>query len=227
MRRKDSGLILKRQNIAFKADAVNTDGTFSGYGSVFGNVDFGGDVVEKGAFKESLKRIKASGDPLPMLWQHQSDKPIGGYDVLEEDDHGLKVGGWLLVDDIPLAKQAHVLMKRRIVKGLSIGYYVEDSSFNDKTGVLTLKRLDLREISPVTFPMNELAGVEDVKQLVKGGKLPTIREFEDFLRDAGFSKTQAAVIASRGLKFADRGEPEAATAGLEAALQSFELPSIF
>lgn len=214
---------LKHRQVGFKADKVADDGTFSGYGSVFGNTDFGGDIVAPGAFADTIKRIKASGDPLPALWQHRSDSPIGAYDVLAEDDHGLKLDGFLLIDDLPLAKQAHALMKRRIVKGLSIGYYVEKSNFNEKTGVLTLQKLDLREISIVTFPMNDLAQIEEVKQMVKGGKLPTLREFEEFLRDAGFSKTQAAEIATRGLKQADRGDPEAATAGLLSALQSVKL----
>ena len=228
MHRKDSSQVLKHKQFAFKADKVSDDGTFAGYGSVFGNVDAYGEVVAPGAFAESIKRIKSSGDPLPMLWQHHSWEPIGGYDAdaLAEDAHGLKVAGWLMIEDIPLAKQAHALMKRRVVKGLSIGYYVEDESFNDKTGVLTLKKLDLREISPVTFPANDLANVDAVKQLVKAGKLPTLREFEEYLRDAGFSKAQACAIALRGLKYAERGDPDTATAGIAAALDRFTLPQL-
>lgn len=38
MNRKNTGDIIHKQ-IAFKADQVKDDGTFSGYGSVFGNVD--------------------------------------------------------------------------------------------------------------------------------------------------------------------------------------------
>lgn len=226
MRRKDSSAVLKHKQFGFKADKVEDNGTFSGYGSVFGNVDSYGEIVEAGAFADSIKRIKSSGDPLPVLWQHRSDSPIGGFDLLDEDDHGLKTEGWLMVDDLPLAKQAHALLKRRVIKGLSIGYYVEASSYNEKTGILTLQKLDLREISVVTFPANDLAGVDAVKQIVKGGKLPTLREFEGFLRDAGFSKAQAAEIATRGLKQADRGDPDAATAGLVSALQSFQLPQL-
>lgn len=198
-----------RKQVAYKAEAVNADGTFKGYGSIFGNVDAYNEVVAPGAFANSIKRIKASGDPLPALWQHKSDQVIGGYDVLAEDDRGLKVEGFLMINEIAQAREAHALMQRRVVKGLSIGYYIIDASYNEKDDIFTLKELDLREVSPVTFPANDQANIEEVKQLVKtGGRLPTEREFEEFLRDAGFSKAQALAICARGLKaVGQRGEP--------------------
>lgn len=199
MKRKDDGRHLKHREVAFKAKEVNDDGTFKGYASVFGNVDSYGEIVEAGAFAESIKRIKDSGDPLPVLWQHRSGEPIGGSDDLVEDDHGLKTSGFLMIDVIARAAEAHALLKRKVVKGLSIGYYVEDSSYNDKTGVRTLKKLDLAEYSIVTFPANTLAQVDAVKSICKAGELPTMRQFEEFLRESGFSKSQATAIASRGL----------------------------
>lgn len=224
MKHKDSGLVMKHRQVAFKADAVNDDGTFKGYASVFGNVDSYGEVVDAGAFTESLARIKASGDPLPVLWQHNSREPIGGSDVLSEDSKGLLTEGFLLTDLIPLAKQAHGLMKRRVVKGLSIGYYVEKSSYNEKTGIRNLIQLDLQEYSIVTFPANTLATVESVKAAVKEGKLPTLREFEDFLCEAGFSKTQAKAVAGNGLrKLLDRCEADGKTSDALEALKSFKL----
>lgn len=187
---------VKHRNVAFKATAVSDTGVFSGYASVFGNEDTYGEIVAPGAFAESIAELQASGDPLPVLWQHNSSQPIGGSDMLVEDAHGLKTDGFLLIDDIPQAKAAHTLMKRRIVKGLSIGYYVRDSSYDEKTGIRTLKKLDLVEYSIVTFPANELATVDNVKA---AAKLKTIRDFENFLRDVGgFGKDQAKAIASTG-----------------------------
>jgi HK97 family phage prohead protease len=223
-----SGRSLKHKQFAFKADAVNEDGTFTGYGSVFGNVDSYREVVAPGAFADSLKAIKASGDPLPALWQHRSGEPIGGYDVLEEDSHGLKVGGWLLKDEIARAKEAYVLMKRRVVKGLSIGYYVEADSWNEKDRIRTLTKLDLVEISIVTFPANAEAQIEAVKSLehiLKAGRVPTLPEFEDFLCEAGFSKTQAKAIAGNGLrKLLDRCEADGNSSDALQVLKSFSLP---
>lgn len=227
MDRKDTGGLLHKQ-FAFKAEKVEDDGTFKGYGSVFGNIDSYNEIVAPGAFAKSLALIKDGGDPLPVLWQHDPDKPIGGYTTLSEDDHGLKVAGFLMKDDVALAREAYALMKARVVKGLSIGYYVRDDSYDEKTGVRTLKELDLREISVVTFPANEAAQVSNVKSaltyMLKAGQLPSIRIFEEYLRDVGFSKSQAAAIANGGLTALSRGEPGGKSSDeIIAALRGFKL----
>lgn len=214
---------IKHRTYPFQTKSVEDSGAFKGYASVFGNVDSYREIVAPGAFAESIERIKASGDPLPVLWQHRSSEPIGGSDVLAEDEHGLFTEGWLLKDEIPLAKQAHALMKRRVVKGLSIGYYVEDESWNEKERILTLKKVDLVEYSVVTFAANNLAFVTDVKA---AQSLRTVREFEDFLRDVGgFSNSQAKRIASKGwgaIDVARDESDEALTKTLE-LLESFKL----
>jgi HK97 family phage prohead protease len=191
---------LQHKQFAFKAEAVNDDGTFTGYGSVFNNVDSYREIVAPGAFAESLKAINDSGDPLPALWQHNPGNPIGGYSSLAEDDRGLKVEGFLMVNELPLAKQAHALMQRRIVKGLSIGYYVLADSYDEKERVRTLTKLDLQEISIVTFPANAEAQIDAVKAKLAEGKLPTLREFEKSLREQGYSRAQAEAIAACGFK---------------------------
>jgi HK97 family phage prohead protease len=191
---------LQHKQFAFKADKVSDDGTFSGYGSVFGNVDSYREIVAPGAFADSLKAINDSGDPLPALWQHDPSQPIGGYSSLEEDDHGLKVEGFLMIGEVPMAKQAHALMQRRIVKGLSIGYYVLADSYDEKERVRTLTKLDLVEVSIVTFPANSEAQIDAVKAKLARGDLPTLREFEKSLREQGYSKTLAEKIAAGGYK---------------------------
>lgn len=225
MKRKSDGRELKHRQVAFKAKEVNDDGSFKGYASVFGNLDSYREIVAPGAFTDSIKRIKDSGDPLPVLWQHRSGEPIGGSDVLEEDNYGLKTDGWLLKDVIPRAAEAHALMKRRVVRGLSIGYYVEADSYNEKEGIRTLLKLDLVEYSIVTFPANSLAMVDEVKarsELFSGGRLPTLKQFEEFLREAGASKTQAAAIASKGLgQMLFRSESGGDPCDVLTALQSF------
>lgn len=196
---------LQHKQVAFKADAVNDDGTFSGYGSVFGNIDAYGEIVAAGAFDVSLKAIADSGDPLPALWQHDPSCPIGGYTSLSEDDRGLKVEGFLMVAQVPQAATAHALMQRRVVKGLSIGYYVINSSIDEKSGIRTLTEIDLQEISIVTFPANDEALIDSVKRKMASGTMPTMKEFERLLREAGFTNTQAKTIANRGFgKFCRR-----------------------
>lgn len=225
MRQKDAGLQLKHKQFGFKADAVNDDGTFSGYGSVFGTLDSYREIVAPGAFLESIAHIKASGDPLPALWQHSSYEPIGGYTSLAEDSHGLKVEGFLLKDEISRAKEAYTLMKRRVIRGLSIGYYVLEDSWNEKDRIRTLEKLELVEISIVTFPANQDALIDDVKSRLAKGGLPTMREFEDFLCEAGFSNSQAKAVAGHGLsKLLGQREADSKSNGdLLKTLQGFSL----
>lgn len=196
--RKHSGA-LKVRDFDLSVKSVGEDGSFSGYGSVFGVLDSYQEVVAPGAFLESLAEIKAKGRPVPVLWQHRSDTPIGIWDALEEDDHGLKGSGHLLIADVAQAREAHALLKARAVSGLSIGYWVRESSYDEKTGVRTLTKLDLVEISLVTFPANDDARVEAVKFKLAHGELPTEREMEKYLREVGFSKSRAAGVVAHGL----------------------------
>lgn len=222
MNRKDASLKIRDFDLSVKA--VSDDGLFSGYGSVFGVVDSYKEIVAPGAFSESLAAIRAKGRPVPVLWQHRSGEPIGIYSALSEDSHGLKVDGQLILD-VSRAKEAHALMKAGAVTGLSIGYYVREDSYDEKERVRTLKKLDLVEISLVTFPANDDARIDAIKSKLAHGSLPTLREFEQLLREQGFSKNQAAVIANRGLKhMLDRGDSGSDPADLTALIKQISAP---
>lgn len=189
----------KTLDVAFEIKAVSDDGLFSGYGSVFGNVDSGGDIVHAGAFSKSIQEWEGRKRMPPVLWNHDRNEPIGVYTAMREDEKGLYVEGKLLVDDVQRAREIHALMKAGALDGMSIGYGVRDSSRDRSTGITNLKDLRLFEVSIVTFPMNEAARVDAVKSALEEGSLPSLPEFEKFLREAGFSKTQSAAIASGGL----------------------------
>jgi HK97 family phage prohead protease len=201
---------MKTFDFQFKADDVGNEGEFEGYASTFGNVDQGGDIVEPGAFIESVVKAKSDGRSIPMLWQHDQREPIGIWKDIAEDSKGLHVKGQLLLED-PLAKRAHVLLKNKALGGMSIGYGIPAGGAEPdekRRGVMRLKKIDLREISLVTMPMNIAAKVTTVKTILDDGKLPTVREFEEFLRDAGFSKSLATAIAAKATPHL-RGDPEA------------------
>ena len=223
---------LKIRDFDLEVKAVKDDGTFTGYGSVFGEIDSMNEIVAPGAFAESLEVIAAKKRPVPALWQHRSSEPIGIYEKLEEDATGLLVEGRLLKDDVRQASEAHALMKVGAVTGLSIGYMVRESSFDEKEGVRTLSKLDLVEVSLVTFPANDSARVDAVKLKLAHGSLPTLPEFERLLREAGFSKSQAAVVANRGLGHLLRSESEGPAIRKEAIqqmihqLDDFTLPTL-
>jgi len=219
---------LKTRDFGFEIKAVEKGGFFSGYGSVFGVKDSYGEVVAPGAFAATIAARAQLGRKLPVLWQHRSGEPLGVYEVVREDPKGLYMEGQLLVDDVARAKEAQALMRAGAVTGLSIGYYVISDSWNEKEKVRTLTEVDLQETSIVTFPANDAARVEVVKSMdhiLKAGRVPSLPEFEDFLCEAGFSKTQAKAIAGNGLrKLLDRREADGNTSDALQMLNNFRIP---
>ena len=178
----------------FEIKSLTEDGTFSGYGSVFGNEDLGGDIVAAGAFTETIKAHALNKTMPALLWQHNPDDVIGKYTKMAEDERGLYVEGQLCLDTVK-GKEAYALLKMGAMSGLSIGYWPTKWEWDDKNYTRTLKEVDLWETSIVTFPMNDKARIGDVKSL---DDIKTVRDVEHFLRDSkGFSKSEAgAVIAS-------------------------------
>jgi HK97 family phage prohead protease len=209
-------LLTKVSGIPLEVKASGEDGTIEGYGSIFGNVDSYGEMVMPGAFSASLVESRRKGRSIKMLWQHDPDRPVGVWEDLAEDSKGLFVKGRLLIDESAQAREAYGLIKAGAVDGLSIGYrLLESEQHADKPNVLTLTKVDLREVSIVTFAANERARVESVKHILAAGQLPTVREFEEFLRDAGgFSKRLAAAIAAKATPCL-RGDPASEVSSIE------------
>ncbi len=219
----------KVREVPLDVKATAADGTFSGYGSVFGVVDSYNEIVAAGAFKRSLGELAAKGRKLPILYQHRAGEPLGVYSDVHEDDTGLWVEGAMLIDKIGRAAETHALMSVGAITGLSIGYYVEKYEVDNETNVITLTDVELVEVSVVTFPANDAARIETIKAKLAHGAMPTLPEFERFLRDAGFSKTQAAVLANRGLAHllagVEAGGPDADMGDPLEAAKAFRLPS--
>jgi HK97 family phage prohead protease len=227
---------MKTKDFSLQVKDLSEDGTFEGYASTFGNVDLGGDVVEPGAYIESLVKAKKEGRTIPMLWQHDQREPIGVWDDLAEDAKGLYVRGRLILDGDPVAQRAYGKLKAKALGGMSIGYRIPpggEEPDEKRRGVTRLTKLDLREISLVTMPMNIEARVTAVKsermeefarRLRDGDPMP-IKDFEDILREAGVPKSMAVAIASHGYAKAIRSESEGSKANepaafLEALLRS-------
>ena len=190
---------MNRKSFNLEIKAVQEDGFFSGYGAVFGNIDWYNDVILPGAFTASLAKWRAKNKMPPVLWNHNDSEPIGVYTNIYEDEKGLFVEGKLLVDDVPRAKSIHALLKAGAIDGLSIGYSTKKAN-QQGNGVRELVEVDLGEISIVTQPANERSVITSVKSKLDEGELPTLPEFEKFLRESGFSKSQSVAIASKGLR---------------------------
>ena len=150
--RETSQMGLELKFARFDADLSVTDGTvISGYASYFGVADRGNDIVERGAYAASLKRLSEAGRSVKMLWQHDPAEPIGVWDEVREDTRGLFVKGRLL-SDVARAREAAALIAAGAIDGLSIGYRTVRAT-KDETGRRRLAELELWEVSLVTFPM--------------------------------------------------------------------------
>ena len=130
---------------------VTDDAVIEGYASLFGETDQGGDNVQKGAYRASLKALVETGQRIKMLWQHDPAQPIGVWDEVREDDKGLWVKGRLL-ETTQKGREAAALIQAGAIDGLSIGYRTKRATKNDK-GQRLLTELELWEVSLVTFPM--------------------------------------------------------------------------
>ncbi len=183
---------------------ISAEGSFEGLLSPYGNVDGGADVVLPGAY---TKTLKDQGNTRPMLWQHKMDTPIGEL-TLDDRPDGLWCKGQLLMA-LPEAQKAYLLIKARIVKGLSIGFEsVKDAV---EGGVRKLKEIKLYEGSIVTFPMNEMALITSVKsrQETKDDFNEELAEVQ--LQDARYQMFQALGSAMSSMIWMDGTRDEKIT----------------
>lgn len=152
---------MKHKNLKVEIKSVDDAGSFTGYASVFNNVDLGGDIIAPGAFTKTIKE----NPQVPILWGHDSQEVIGINKEWKEDTVGLYVTGQLILD-VQRAKEARSLIQVGAVKGMSIGYdpITVDYSQADK-GIRILKEVKLWEYSLTPFPMNPEAQITGVKSM--------------------------------------------------------------
>uniref|UniRef100_UPI003BAC4D3C HK97 family phage prohead protease n=1 Tax=Stappia sp. TaxID=1870903 RepID=UPI003BAC4D3C len=139
------------------------DGAVSGLAWKFGTPDRIGDWIEPGAFKGAKL-------PIPMLFGHDMNDPIGTWDVAMEKADGLHISGKLLVDDVARAREVRALVKSGAVRGLSLGFITRKAQARSGGG-RTIKSLELLEASLVTIPMHADAKVVSAKSAVQALQL--------------------------------------------------------
>jgi HK97 family phage prohead protease len=132
---------------------------FEGYASLFGVADGVGDVVAKGAFAASLRRIPPAR--VRLLYQHFAHEPIGVWEEIREDSRGLYVRG-RLIETVTRAREVMALIREGALDGLSIGFRTVRASRDPASRLRTLREIELWEISIVTFPLLKESGVTAV-----------------------------------------------------------------
>jgi HK97 family phage prohead protease len=192
-----------KQRFNLQVKEIAADGSFDGILAVYNDVDLGGDSILPGAF---TKTLKDHGNEVPLLWQHDTEEPIGQLTVTDSAE-GLLVKGQLLME-LPMAQKAYLLLKAKIIKGLSIGY---DAIKKDvEGGVRKLKEIRLWEGSVVTFPMNQLAMVTAIKSLLEMEKKDDFNTelAEIQLRDSGYQILAALSNAVYSLPWAQMSKED-------------------
>lgn len=192
-----------RLTAEIKADA--TPGHITGYASVFGGLDSYDDTIERGAFTS----VVASGHLPKMFFNHMTwnSVPIGTWKTWREDDHGLYIEGDINLG-LKTGSEVYESIKFGSLDGLSIGYSLgKGDAFTDAAGVRHIKNFQrIHEVSIVTFPADDAARIASVKSSIS--ELGTVRDIENFLRDAGgLSKSDAVAFISTARQIFAKGDP--------------------
>lgn len=117
--------------------------------------DRGGDVIEPGAFAESISQWQSSGRNIPVHFDHKGDPSsiVGAADPasMRETDQGLVVEAKLDLEDSETAREVWRLVKRNAL-ACSFGYMADGKKLEDGTRLLT--KIDLFEVTLTPSPMN-------------------------------------------------------------------------
>lgn len=144
------------QCFEFKSSfAVDESGVITAMAWPFGAPDRVGDMIHKGAFSTSRA-------PLPMLFGHRPNDPVGVWNEITEGPDGLQAKGQLLIEEVPRAREVHALVKAKALTGISIGFVTRKAKPR-RGGGRDITSLDLVEISLVTVPMHPGARITSSK----------------------------------------------------------------
>jgi HK97 family phage prohead protease len=206
LKRKSLSLVDCQLKFDSKADA----GVMEGYATVFDGVDSYGDTIVKGAYERTLAESKH----MPYLnFAHRDDRPMGKILEIKEDDRGL----WFRSEFTPGNTDAQNI-RASVVHGAVHGLSIEFRPYpggatpkDDNSGGYTLTAIKLRGIAIVPYPADDDARVTDAKSELDA--LTTFRDCEQYLRDAGFSKSEAAHFVSqfKSISRRDAGDPDEIT----------------
>lgn len=176
-------------------------GSFTGLAAAFGPLpDRQGDIIEVTAFDATLAEWKARGFNIPLLFQHNQDRPIGSITSATATAEGLTCNGQLALETAD-AQDAFALARVGALS-MSIGYTIRPGGLKLAGDVRHLLAIDLHEISLVSVPANPAARIAGIKRATD---CSTIRQFEALARDAlGLSSRDAKAVAAKSWPIVSR-----------------------
>lgn len=197
-------MLFKDCNVKYKDEG---NGSIEGYASTWiREPDSYGDIVKAGAFAKTLAERWNGGKGIPFLWSHQMDN-LGsfiGTAEADEDEKGLHFVA--AFDDTPEAQKVRQLYKDGRLRKFSFAYEVKDADvvkLEDGRKANELRELDLFEISAVTVPANDDAGVVDVKSGRRNSKSD-----EDKLKQVIDLNKQAITLIENLIGQIDEDKPD-------------------
>ncbi len=177
--------------------AVDNTRSFTCYGNVKNVVDHARDRVIDGAYRDSIAAHKNAGTMPKMFWMHNPwDLPIGTWTEMEEDSKGLLMTG--IFADTTKGRDTYHLYKEKALDSFSLGYNVNDEKWNQTLGCNDLIKVDIVEVSAVTFACNEESQLVDIKTRLHDGEFLSKSDLRKLLEStpAGLSKRQIARITA-------------------------------
>ena len=117
--------------------------------------------------------------PIPFLWQHDKEQPIGEVVAAQVTESGIEV-------EIHIAKieedgslkmridEAWQSIKSGLVKGLSVGFRGLEYNYIENNYGINFKVWDWYELSAVTIPANMEASITSVKKLSESDEAAAI-----------------------------------------------------
>jgi HK97 family phage prohead protease len=133
---------------------------FTAYPAIFNTKDQGNSVILPGAFERTLRE---DGMPL-LLFNHKNDDcPVGLITEAAEHKRGLWIKGELPFGDSFVQGRLVPQLRRRGLKGMSIGYRALESERRKSDNALLIKRVRLYECSFCAMPLHQDAAIESLK----------------------------------------------------------------
>lgn len=159
----------KARRLVIEVKEVDSGRYIAGYAATFeppDRHDDYGDIIAPTAFADTVKKFQQGEKKIKMLAHHDSGTPIGIWQELTVDDNGLFVVG--KVSATRAGDEILALVNDGVIDSLSIGYVTKSArQLEKKTAwgapVRELLDLDLKEVSPVTWPANEHARIMEVR----------------------------------------------------------------
>ena len=138
--------------------------------------------------------------PIPLLWQHRSDEPIGQVTHAKVGKAGIEIIAQIAKGVTAEIDRAWSLIKAGLVPGLSIGFKSLDHEIMPKTKGIRFKKWSWLELSCVTIAANEHATITTIRSLDTAQRAASGHQARDVVTNPPGASGRSQPIAQEGTK---------------------------